>query len=176
MSSELLDQFLEDSPAAARQPIAKVNYSHDGMINMILAHRGITQNQLAAHFGYTASWISQVMSSDAFKARLAERAAEIEDPTLRATVEEQIRGLHHRSLVILMEKLKAEPAAVPDNLALRTLEISSRALGYGAKDQTPQNTVNVHVHLDQLGGRLVDLLRSKKSEALEASAATSISE
>ena len=65
-------------PADAPKPaIQKVNYSHDGMINLILANRGITQNAIAAHYGYSASWVSQVMSSDAFQAKLAERAAEI---------------------------------------------------------------------------------------------------
>ena len=158
-------------PPAFKQAIQKINYSHDGMINLIIANRGISQNDLARHFGYSASWISQVMSSDAFQARLAERAAEIEDPTLRATVEESIKGILARSIEILKEKLNQPAASIPDNLALRSLELSSRALGFGAREQTVAVQVNVDAHLESLGGRLVDLLARKKSEALEHNAA-----
>lgn len=163
----LIDSVSDEMPPSEpKPPIQKLNYSHDGMINLILAHRGITQNQIAVHFGYSASWVSQVMSSDAFQARLAERAAEIEDPTLRATIEEGLKGLLARSMEILKEKLNASPAAVPDQLAIRTLELSTRALGYGARDQAVNVQVNVENHLEDLGGRLTTLLNRKKTEAL----------
>src|SRR5208282_2934439 len=115
-------------------------------------------------YGYTASWVSQVMSSDAFQAKLAERAAEIEDPTIRATVEEGLKGLIARSVEIIKEKLKGEPTSIPDNLAIRTLELSTRALGMGAKAPVVDVRVNVGDHLEVLGGRLTDLLTRKRSE------------
>jgi transcriptional regulator with XRE-family HTH domain len=187
--NELLDQLFEHIPPTGSeavptadlrsganlsggsvQPqgaIKKVNYSHEGMVNLILANRGISQNQLAAHFGYSASWVSQVMSSDAFQAKLAERAAEIEDPTLRATVEDSLKGLVSRSMEIIKEKLKGEAASVPDQLALRTLELSTRALGYGVKNPVVVvNNTQVENHLEVLGGRLTDLLTRKKSETI----------
>ena len=175
-AESLLDQLIEDTregssaPAAQvaagpRQAIKKVNYSHDGMINLILTHRGISQNEIGAHFGYSASWVSQIMSSDAFQARLAERAAEIEDPTLRATAEENLKGVLHRSLELLKEKLNQPAAAIPDNLVLRSVELATRALGYGAKaDPNPGVQINGDVYLDHLGGRIVGLLAKVKSE------------
>jgi transcriptional regulator with XRE-family HTH domain len=173
MTDDILDQLsegivAEQASAAARpQAIQRINYSHDGMINLILAHRGISQNQIAAHFGYSASWVSQVMSSDAFQARLAERAAEIEDPTLRASVEDSLKGLLSRSMEILKEKLAAPVSAVPDTLALRTLELSTRALGFGARGSTVNVQVNMEAHLEKMGENLVGLLSRKKAEALE---------
>lgn len=156
----------QDPPAGPpKGAIQKINYSHDGMINLILANRGITQNRIAQHFGYSASWVSMVMCSDAFKARLAERAAEIEDPALRATIEDDLKGMAKRSLEILKEKLNEDACNVPDNLALRALEMSTRALGMGtANQQQPPAQVNVNLHLENLGGRLVDLLTRKKAE------------
>src|SRR5450755_4533251 len=101
--NSLLDQALaNDKPVAA---VAKLNYSHDGMIDLIIANRGISQNEIAKRFGYSASWVSQVMTSDAFQARLAERTLEIIDPTLRATVEQQLKGILARSMEILKIKL-----------------------------------------------------------------------
>jgi transcriptional regulator with XRE-family HTH domain len=170
MSDDLLDDLAEAiapviaEQAANPQAIQKVNYSHDGMINLIITNRGISQNQIAAHFGYSASWVSQVMSSDAFQARLAERAAEIEDPTIRASVEEGLKGLVARSVEIIKEKLKGEPASIPDNLAIRTLELSTRALGMGAKAPVVNVGVNVENHLENLGGRLTNLLTRKRIE------------
>lgn len=149
---------------SVKPAIARVNYTHDGMINLILANRGISQNEIARHFGYSASWVSQVMTSDMFQARLLERAGEIEDPTLRASVEDGLKGMLARSMEIIKEKLKAEPAAIPDNLALRTLELSTRALGYGAREQTVAVQVNIDQHLEELGGRLTGLLQRKKAE------------
>jgi transcriptional regulator with XRE-family HTH domain len=174
MNDALLDQLLEDAHSAAvsaasesstspKQAVRKVNYSHDGMINLILSNRGISQNELARHFGYSASWISQVMSSDAFQARLAERAAEIEDPTLRASAEEQIKGIHARSMEILREKLAGNPADIPDQLVMRSFEISSRALGFGARDNSPPAPpVSVHLHLEEMKENLVGLLRRER--------------
>ncbi|CAM5998770.1 unnamed protein product [Sphagnum balticum] len=178
MSEALLDQFLEETAdqgsAAHQQPeftpkpssaLKRLNYSHDALINMIIANPGISQNQLAASIGYSASWISQVMSSDAFQAKLAARSAELIDPTLRQTVEDNLKGIMHRSLAILNEKLSASPEKVPDNLALRSLEVASRALGYGASQQTVAVQVNVENHLEDLGSRLTKLLQKKKTEA-----------
>lgn len=147
-----------------KQAIQKINYSHDGFINLILANRGISQNELAAKIGYSASWVSQVMSSDAFQARLMERAAEIEDPALRATIEDGLKGMLSRSMEILKAKLDGQPAKIPDNLVLRTLELSTRALGYGAREQTVAVQVNIDQHLEELGGRLTTLLTRKKAE------------
>src|ERR1700674_4737061 len=177
MSDDILDQLSDhiaqeaDLRSGATQipkgAIQKVNYSHDGMINLILTNRGISQNQIAQHFGYTASWVSQVMSSDAFRARLMERAAEIEDPTIRASVEEGLKGLITRSMEILKEKLNGEAASIPDNLVLRTLDLSTRAAGYGAKTTAVAVQVNVDSHLEELGGRLTTLLARKKSETIQ---------
>lgn len=177
MNGDLLDDLAEDiaasqTKAAAReavrpQAIQKVNYSHDGMINLIIANRGISQNQIASHFGYSASWVSQVMSSDAFQAKLLERASEIEDPTIRATVEEGLKGLISRSVEIIKEKLAGPVASIPDNLAIRTLELSTRALGMGAKAPVINVGVNVENHLENLGGRLTKLLTTKRVESTQ---------
>lgn len=111
--------------------IQKVRYTHDAMIDMIVGNPWVSQGELARTFGFTEGWVSQVIASDAFQARLAERRAEIIDPTLRATIEEKFKGLIERSYRVLMRKLEADK--VSDETALKTLEIASRAAGYGAK-------------------------------------------
>lgn len=153
-------------PSGAARGIQKITYTQDAMINLILANPAISQNELALHFGYTASWVSQVIASDAFQQRLKERAKELIDPSILESIENQFKGLVSRSLDILREKLNKQADQIPDQLALRTLELSSRALGYGARAETLQKTeVNVEVHLEQMGENLVKLLHRKKAEA-----------
>lgn len=157
-------------PFPPRQAIARVRYTHDAMIDVILANPGITQNQLAATFGYTAAWISQILASDAFQAKLASRRAEVVDPVLQEAVDARLKGMMLRSIEVLSEKLNAPADNVPAQVALRTLEVSSRALGYGARDQQMNLQVNVETHLEGLSENLVSLLRKKKSEVIEGTA------
>lgn len=179
----LLDQVMELPSGGAPSPLAsqltaaprpqpravvlKLNYAHDAMIDLILSDPGISQNEIARRMGYSASWVSQLVSSDAFQARLAERSKEIVDPVLRATVEEQFRGVLARSLDIVRQKLNREAAEVPDNLALRTLELSSRALGYGARNDTVNVNIDAGERLAALGDNLTKLLTRKRSAVLE---------
>lgn len=165
---EALLSAAREKEASLPQPIAKVSYTHDAMIDMIIARPGISQNELAARFGYTASWISQIISSDSFQSALAKRREQLVDPVIAAEVKTQFEALVLRSLDILQQKLNRPALEIPDNLALRALEIGSRAAGYGAKDPgaAPAATpVEVNIHLEQLGGGLVQLLQRKKREA-----------
>lgn len=160
--------------AADPNPVAELNYSHDGMVNLVLLNRGITQNEIARRLGYSVSWVSQVMSSDLFQAKLNQRAAEIEDPLIRDAVRESLKTLASRSLEILHEKLSQATAVIPDNLALRALELSTRALGYGAKDVQVNIQNNVGGQLEELGGRLERLLDRKQHEVQASPRATEI--
>lgn len=119
-----------EGTASAANAIARVKYSHDAMIDVIIANPAVHQNQIAAHFGYTPAWVSRIVNSDAFQARLADRKGELIDPTIMLTLEEKIRGLADMSLGIVMDKLAA--TRNPDT-ALKALELSTRALGFGAK-------------------------------------------
>ena len=112
--------------------IEKVGYTHDAMIDCIIANPSVTGGQLAAVFGFTPAWISQVVSSDAFKSRLAERKGELVDPGIAASVEERMEGLLRQSMDVVAEKLFASKDA---DLATKTMEISTKALGFGARDR-----------------------------------------
>jgi hypothetical protein len=163
-----LDGVFAAARVVATQPIQKLNYSHEAMIGLIIANPGISQNHLAQVFGYSPSWISRVMASDAFQSRLAEKTKELVDPSIRTTVEDRIKGLMLRSYEILEAKLDKDPSSVPDNLVLRTAELSQRALGYGAQRDVPPPTVsNMEKHLETLAGGLTTLLKQKRREARE---------
>ena len=131
--------------------VEKTRYSHEAMIDLILARPSIKQNELAAHFGYSVPWISRVYGSDAFQAALEARRREVVDPIIAHNLEEKIVGLAHQSLEVLAEKLSSTQNA---DLALKSFELSSKALGFGARNtggQTVQNSFVV-----QLPGKAAD--------------------
>lgn len=161
-----LDEELKGRETLPKPAIAKLNYSHEAMIDLIIQAPGISQNELAAHFGYTPAWICQIIASDAFQAQLANRREQLIDPAIRLTIEERFRALVTRSLDILQEKLAMPAHQIPDNLALRTVELSAKALGFGAKPD-PVAPPPAHNHLEQLGENLVKLLDHHKRRVLD---------
>lgn len=127
--------------ATGKNSIARVTYTHDAMIDLILQQPGMNQTDIAAYFGYTQGWVSRVMGSDAFNARLAQRKEEIVNPAILATVDEKLRALAHRSIDVLMTKLDATQSP---EIASKGLELSTKALGLGARPQNVQ-TNNTYV-------------------------------
>lgn len=113
--------------------IQRVSYTHDAMIDLIIAKPMISQNEIAAHFGYKAAWISRVIRSDAFRERLAARKGEIVDPMLLQSVDDRFNALIDRSLEVLMDKL--DQPVVPADVALKCAELGAKSLGFGGYGQ-----------------------------------------
>jgi hypothetical protein len=141
--------------------LLKVNYSHDGMIDLILTSPGISQDQIAALTGYTAGWISNIMASDAFQSRLAARREEVIDPVVRATLEERVKGLTLRSLEVLQTKL-SQPL-VSDTVALKAFELGAKAMGMGGHAPPPAPVVDLSLLAQKMmelnvgsGGRVIE--------------------
>lgn len=126
--------------APVPQAIQKVRYSHKAMVDMIISNPWISQAEIARNFGYTEGWVSQVIASDAFQAYMETRKGELIDPHIRATIEERFKGLVVRSIEILMRKLEAPTGTISDELAVKALEVASKAAGYGARG--PQVQLN----------------------------------
>jgi hypothetical protein len=149
-----MERHEEEQPPKPPGP-AKVRYTHDAMIDMVVANPWVSQDELARNFGYTSTWVSLIFSSDAFKERLEQRKQELVDPTIRATIEERLRSIVVRSLEVLGEKLAKPASQVPDNLVLRAVELGAKGLGIGGNAvpvvQLPPN------HLEVLAQRLVQL-------------------
>lgn len=116
---------------------------HEAMVDTLIAHPATTPAQLAVMFGYTVEGVRIVMRTDAFREKLAERKGELVDPLLTAKVEDRLNALADLSIQKLLEKLN-NPAP-SDKLVLGAAELSTRALGYGARKDAPtvQNFIAV---------------------------------
>lgn len=111
--------------------LQRVRYNHEAMIDVLIAEPTITQKQLAERFGHSENWVSIVMGSDSFQAALAKRRDDVIDPFLVATVEERLRGLADQSLKVIAENLEKTRNT---DVALKALDISTKALGFGARN------------------------------------------
>jgi len=151
--------------------IQKVSYTHDAMIDMLISNPGISQGELAAHFGYTPAWISTIMSSDAFKEKLEARREEVVNPIIRVTMEDRFTAVVMKSLEVLQEKLEQPHTAVPDQLALQAAGLGAKALGKGGFGGTGGNAVQVNVQVNaeerlaRVAGRLSSLVRERRGDA-----------
>jgi hypothetical protein len=107
--------------------IQKVSYTHDGIIDAIIANPAISGGELAALFGYSQCWMSIMVNSDAFKNRLAERKAEIVDPRIVASVEERLEAVAKKSLEKILDRLDAvTPLKTSEIVSIAKLAIGDR--------------------------------------------------
>lgn len=109
---------------------AKLTYTHDALIDVIIANPTLSKKELGERFGRSASWMSRVIGSDAFQGALAKRRDELTDPFLLATIEERLTGVAMQSLDIISEKLEQTQNL---DTAMKALEVSAKALGFGAR-------------------------------------------
>lgn len=159
-----LDAVGRGSSPSVKPP--KIRYSHEAMADMILQEPWISQNEIAARFGYSPSWVSTIITSDGFQSFLAARQAELVDPSLRLTLQERLRALTTQSLKVLQDKLSKPADQVSDNLALRTLELGSKALGLG-QAAPPPPPADSQAHLATLAERLVRLQPRRDLQPIE---------
>lgn len=130
VAKEFAPMPLESTKAAAGA-LQRVNYTHDGMIDLVLTNPAITKPEIARHFGRSPAWVSQIFNSDAFNERFAARKAQLIDPTIAASIDERMRAVTEQSLEILAQKLQDTQSA---DMALEVLKITPKALGYGARE------------------------------------------
>lgn len=162
---EELQREGDATPGLPERPqLGKIRYTHDAMIDLVIANPWISQNEIAERFGYSVPWVSIVFSSDAFKNRLEERREEVVDPVIRASLKERFEALVTRSLEVLQAKLSKQPDQVSDSLALKTLELGAKALNFGA--QAPVVQVQPGARLEALAERLMALNQPREERVI----------
>lgn len=124
-------------------PFVKLAWTHKLAIDLMIEHPEWTEKELAGYFGHTPSWVSMVVNSDAFQAKLAERRDEVLNPEVKASIEERFKVLAKNSLERLNSKLENPNAS--DNLVLRSVELAAKALGLGVRPPPPVSPVQIAI-------------------------------
>ena len=112
--------------------ITKVRYTHDAIIDMIIANPAVSQGDLAREFGFTESWMSIIINSDSFQERLANRKGELVDPKIKASIEARLDAIARRALDRLLDKIDNNRPVSNSDL------IRMAALGVGDRNKRPE--------------------------------------
>lgn len=111
--------------------LLKVKFQHEAIIDVILRRPRIEQKELAEMFGYTRGWMSRLVNSDAFQARIAERRQQLTDPGIARRLNARVQSVTVQALDVVSRKLDATDSA---EFALEALGIASKARDAGGKE------------------------------------------
>lgn len=156
--------------------------AYDELITMLLANPFRTQRDIAAEVGYSEAWLSRIISSDVFQAKLAERQQNSVEPERHAAVAARFGGIRDRAhaslsrtLALIENKLDRPAEELDSKEVLESGKFLAQLAGYGPRDAAgqPPVQVNMSVHLQELSTNMVSLFRAARADApLEASSAS----
>lgn len=113
------------------------DYSHDALIDLMIARPGATAKDLAAAFDRTPEWVRMIARTDAFRARFALRNAGVVNPLLEDEVKARFEAALNRSLEVLQQKLERPADQIPDGLLLKAIELGAKAGSVGGFSNAP---------------------------------------
>lgn len=87
--------------------IDKVSPKHEAILTFLIANPEMSRNEIARHFGVSPSWLSVVINSDVFQARLRERQDEFFSSALEP-IRSKLTRLAEQSLDRLNEVVPFE--------------------------------------------------------------------
>lgn len=108
--------------------IAKLSPRHEAILNWLIENPERLRRECAAQFGVSEAWLSIVINSDCFQAKLAERQEAVFS-VVAADIPTKLRGIADMAMARVAETI---PNAGPD-FALETMNSTLKALGFGAK-------------------------------------------
>lgn len=119
---------------------------YDAIIDWMLANPGKTQVECAKHFGKAPNTIHMIVTSDLFRARFAQRRAEV-NAELRDQIVDKTARVASKALDVIHERLVDNPASVPLSLANDIMGKTLDRLGFGQPAISPHQQVNVQVNV-----------------------------
>ena len=123
---------LTSSTSPSRVPAPVHLYSHQAMVDLMIANPDWTRKQLAEHFGRPPSWMASVLASNAFQATLDPYRDQIRDPAFSNTLQERFKALAIHATEVTLDRLNSEKAT--DFIVIKAGEMAVKALGLGVRD------------------------------------------
>lgn len=129
------------SPPARPGP-AKLSYTHEDIARWLVQNPAAPLKECAKHFGYTQSWLSCIIHSDAFQAKLR-KMQEGADAVTLLDVPARLRGVAAAALDGLAQQVDHAISAeegkgvMHRDFLLSTAELTLESLGFGRQAKTP---------------------------------------
>lgn len=114
-------------PDGSAYQLAALRPRHLAIMDFMLAHVTLPYGQIAARFGVTPAWLSTVVNSDLFQAKLNERRSLMENRQ-RELMGEKLLTIADKSLNALNDALDDEEVGVKTKLEISKTALA--ALGY----------------------------------------------
>lgn len=114
-------------PDGSSYQLAALRPRHLAIMDFMLAHVTLPYGQIAARFGVTPAWLSTVVNSDLFQAKLNERRSLMETRQ-RELMGEKLLTIADKSLNALNDALDDEEVGVKTKLEISKTALT--ALGY----------------------------------------------
>lgn len=111
-------------------PPQKVSHRHEAIINYMVSNPTAKLGQVAVKFGMTQSWLSVLIHSSSFKAKLQARQETIFTEEVCATVEERLMGVASVATDRLLELV---PRETDVRVITNAMDKTLKNLGYGQK-------------------------------------------
>lgn len=125
---------------AASAQIAKVNHYHEAIADLMLAYPDMSKGDIANKMGYTQSWLSAIINSDAFIVYFDQRRA-----AHNQIFHQQVVSKLYKTAVKAIDKVD-EALDAPDvdpRYALDAKDKLLEKLGFGAKNNQPTGALAV---------------------------------
>ncbi len=139
----------------------RLNYSHEALVEQILANPTASNAELGVVFGRSKEWVGMVKNSGLFRELIAKKRTELMDPVLQAEFEERLDMVSMRAVEVLAEKLSRPATEIPDDLVMQAAIFGAKAKGvggYASRPAPPTPALDVN-RIDRLADRLVALGR-----------------
>ena len=141
--------------APPKSTIDKLSLRHLAVIDDMIMNPSLTKVELSQRHGWTTQWFYNMSRSPVFLEAIDRRRDFLMDKMVVANLEDKYHNVLARSLDILAEKLQADPSKVNDNLLMKALEVSNKALRIGQKEEVKDEDGGDH--LAKLANRLREL-------------------
>lgn len=86
--------------------VQKLSHTHEAVMDWLVLNPDRSLRECADHFGYTQPWLSTLIHSDIFQAKLAERRLEV-NARIAASIPEKLTAVADIALDKLAEKVSA---------------------------------------------------------------------
>lgn len=133
----------------AMAEIKKVSVRHEAIMEYMLINPAAPLREVAQHFDVTQAWLSTIIHSDAFQAKLAEKKGDLFSATI-VPLREKILGVAHMGVEKLGEAMEhASPISDKDFIAdttdniLKNLGYTPKSAPAGALPMNQQNNYYV---------------------------------
>ena len=121
-----------------------LSHRHDAIINWLVMHSDRTQNDCAAYFNYSASWLSTIINSDVFQAAYKARCEELGEMAIHST-HNKLAGIAGLAMEKTIERLNANPS---ERFITETRDSALDRLGLSPKKDVSDPMKHLHIHVD----------------------------